>query len=397
MAERPIRTLVAVIEGLERLEVEQHLPDDPTFQLVGITQGIDETMRALRDAELDVLLVASRGPGDRALHMVDAAARAKPSLPVVVLSTNSPNGFLRRAFEAGAADVLVFPQTQDQIRFAMAKALARRSGLEASRQQQHGEVVCIVGPKGGSGKTLTATNLAVALAQLHYSVTLVDIDLQFGDVALTMGLRPEATIYDLAMAGGSLDHEVLDHYLVEHSSGVKALIAPSRPDQASAVTSDVIRDTYALLRQSNDFVIVDTPPGFTAEVIMSIDASTGLVMVGMLDSLSLKNTKLGLETLHLMGFEPDSIRLVLNRAHSRVGISVADVIAVLAREPDVYVPSDREISRAVNDGNPIVLARPESEATAAFRSLAHLFAAQPAPVGARAQSARRKRLFARKR
>ena len=93
-------------------------------------------------------------------------------------------------------------------------------------------------------------------------------------------------------------------------------------------------------------------------------------MVGMLDSLSLKNTKLGLETLELMGYDPTKIHLVLNRAHSRVGISQGDVVAVLGREPDVYVPSDREIPRAVNEGVPIVVARPESDAAPRSASLA---------------------------
>jgi pilus assembly protein CpaE len=396
--DRPLRALVAVLEGLDRLEVERGLPDHPNFQLVGITQSIDETLRTLRDVEVDVLLVASGGPGERAVTMIDAASRAKPGVPVLVLSATSPNGFLRRAFEAGAADVVLFPHSQEQLRFALSKAIARRTGSEAaSRHQQHGDVICVVGPKGGTGKTLTATSLAVALAEQQHSVAIVDIDLQFGDVALTMGLRPEATMYDLAMAGGSFDEDVLEHYLMEHSTGVKALIAPSRPDQASAVTPELIRDAYSLLRQSNDFVIIDTPPGFTAEVIMSIDAATGLVMVGMLDSLSLKNTKLGLETLSLMGVDPAGTRLVLNRAHSRVGISVADVISVLGREPDVYVPSDRDISRAVNDGVPILTAKPESEASSAFRSLAHMFITRPASVTQRPTRRRRKRRFAKER
>jgi pilus assembly protein CpaE len=399
MMDRPIRALVAIIEGFDRLEIQRSLPDHPSFQLVGVTHTVDETMRSLRETDLDLLLVASGGHGERAIGVVDAAVRVRPGIPVLVLSVNSPNGFLRRAFEAGAADVVLFPQTQEQLRFAMSKALARRVGVDvAPRQAQHGDLITIVGPKGGTGKTLTATNVSVALAELGHSVALVDIDLQFGDVALTMGLRPDATIYDLSMAGGHIDQDVLDHYLIEHTSGVKALIAPSRPDQASAVTAELIREAYTLLRQSNDFVIVDTSPGFTAEVIMSIDASNSLVVVGMLDSLSLKNTKLGLETLRLMGFDPGNIRLVLNRAHSRVGISVTDVIAVLGREPDIYVPSDREISLAVNEGVPIVTVKPESEGSIAFKNLAQMLGRGHVPVAGAGRPRRRRRraLFARR-
>jgi pilus assembly protein CpaE len=96
-------------------------------------------------------------------------------------------------------------------------------------------------------------------------------------------------------------------------------------------------------------------------------------MVGMLDSLSLKNTKLGLETLELMGYDRSRTRLVLNRADSRVGISADDVIAIVGRPPDVTVPSDRDVPRSVNEGKPIVLAKQKSEAAKAFRTLAELY------------------------
>src|SRR5437899_2909726 len=112
-----------------------------------------------------------------------------------------------------------------------------------------------------------------------------------------------------------------DRPLIRPSSGVKVLIAPTRPDQASAISIDYLRDIYAALRTMCDAVIVDTPPGFTPEVIATIDVSGEVCMVGMLDSLSLKNTKLGLETLDLMGYDTESVSLVLNRADSRVGIT----------------------------------------------------------------------------
>ena len=152
-----------------------------------------------------------------------------------------------------------------------------------------------------------------------------------------------------------------------------SVLAPARPDQASAITIELLRDVLVVARQRYDFVIADTPPGFTAEVIATIDASSDLVMVGTLDSLSLKNTKLGLETLQLMDYDPKKIQLVLNRADTRVGISQHDVVSVLGSEPDVFIPSDREIPRAVNEGVPIVLSRPQSFAASAFHDLAALF------------------------
>ena len=159
-----------------------------------------------------------------------------------------------------------------------------------------------------------------------------------------------------------------------HDTGVDVLLAPARPDQASAITIELLRDVLVVARAARTTSsIADTPPGFTAEVIATIDASSDLVMVGTLDSLSLKNTKLGLETLGLMDYDPKKIQLVLNRADTRVGISQHDVVAVLGSEPNVFIPSDREIPRSVNEGIPITLSRPQSYAAASFHDLAGLF------------------------
>jgi pilus assembly protein CpaE len=155
---------------------------------------------------------------------------------------------------------------------------------------------------------------------------------------------------------------------------VRALLSPARPDQGGVVTAEFLKDVYPLLRQMHDVVIVDTPPGFTPEVIAAIDLSTEVCMVAMLDSLSLKNTKLGLETLELMDYQ-GSVRLVLNRADSSVGITPEDVVAIMGRAPDVLVPSDRNITRAINQGEAIVAAAPKSEAARAFKALAAPYAA----------------------
>jgi pilus assembly protein CpaE len=149
--------------------------------------------------------------------------------------------------------------------------------------------------------------------------------------------------------------------------------APTR----RAPSIEFLRELYSVLRSSNEFVIVDTPPGFSAEVIASIDASSHVCMVGMLDSLSLKNTKLGLETLELMGYERDRIHIVLNRADTQVGVTPDDVASVIGRTPDVMVPSHRDVTRAVNEGRPIVIGKPRSDAARAFQRLAALYEGAP--------------------
>ncbi len=372
-----IRIIVILAEHADRQLVESALENEPSLEVIGDADYLED-WNGLLEQPSDLVVVGCYGHDDAVTRMVDHAVKHRPDRPVVVMSEASPNGFLRQAFEAGADDVITLPQSSEQIAFTLEKVIARRKGL-AVPGKAAAPLIAILGPKGGTGKTLIATNLAVALAQRDANVVLVDLDLQFGDIGLALGLSPERTMYDLMKAGPPFDHEKLDRHLIRHSSGVKVLIAPTRPDQASAVSIDFLRDIYASLRTMCDAVIVDTPPGFTPEVIATIDVSSEICMVGMLDSLSLKNTKLGLETLDLMGYETDHVSLVLNRADSQVGITPDDVSTIVGRGPDVSIPSDREIPRSVNEGTPIVAAKQGSGAAKAFRALADRYAKTPAP------------------
>jgi pilus assembly protein CpaE len=373
---QPIRTLVALDGDIDRSLVETAVPGDGGIRLVGIVDGFEECWTTLQETPTDLLVVACSGYSDRALVFIDGAVRQHPERPVVVLVDGSPNGFVRRVFEAGADDLVSLPQEPEAVAFALEKAVARKHGAGSGNGVALAPMICVLGPKGGTGKTLSTANLAVALAQSGARVAVIDLDLQFGDVGLALGLSPEKTIYDLAKSGGSLDAEKIDGFLVTHETGVRVLMAPTRPDHAGVVTIEFLREVYSLLRSTYDYLIVDTPPGFTPEVIASIDSSSHICMVGMLDALSLKNTKLGLETLELMGYDQDRIRVVLNRADSRVGITRDDVTAIVGRKPDVLVPSDRDIPRSVNEGAPIVTVKRRSEAARAFSALAEMYQAQ---------------------
>jgi pilus assembly protein CpaE len=381
----PIRILVAVEHGLNQEGVRTTLSIEPDVQVVGLVDGFDQQAPTVYEIPADVTVVACSAQTGEALAFIGEAVARQPDRPLVVVCDGSPNGFVRRAFEAGADDIVTMPPAgtvpdsavQAQLLFSLEKAVARRSSA-ALAGRQLGGMITVLGPKGGIGKTLTATNLGASLADRGQKVVLVDIDLQFGDVGLALGLAPETTIWDLATSDGSLDEEKIEAYLTHHKSGMRVLLAPSRPDQAAAVTVDFLRNLYSFLRGSNDFVIVDTPPGFTPEVISSIDSSTDVCLVGTLDSLSLKNARLGLETLGLMGFDNAHIRMVLNRADSRVGISHGDVAAIIGRSADVLVPSHRDIARSVNEGTPIAIADRRSEAARAFHGLADVYVAEAA-------------------
>jgi pilus assembly protein CpaE len=375
-----VKTLVALDGGIDRDTVEAALPEGSDIQVVAFVDGLEESWTALQETATDLVVIACAGYSERTLVFIDGVVKQRHDRPIVVLCESSPNGFVRRVFEAGADDIVTLPDTPGNVLFTLQKAVARKQGAAVATGVAQAPMVCVLGPKGGTGKTLTACNLAVSLAENGRKVALVDLDLQFGDVGLALGLAPERTIHDLAKAGGSVDAEKIESFLVPHSSGVQVLMAPTRPDQAGGITVEFLREVYSALRTVADFVVVDTPPGFTPEVIASIDSSSHVCMVGMLDSLSLKNTKLGLETLELMGYDQDRISLLLNRSDSRVGIAQDEVVAITGRSPNVLVPSDREIPCSINEGVPIVLAKSRSEAAHAFHSLAQMYLAADPPV-----------------
>ncbi len=233
----------------------------------------------------------------------------------------------------------------------------RKRGTSKPKAETVRNVICVLGLKGGSGKTLTSVNLGVSLAQAGHSVALMDLDLQFGDVALAMGLTPMRTIYDLVRSGGSLDAGKLEDFLMEHPSGARALLAPVRPDQAAMITVPFLAEVQRLLGEMFEFVVIDTPPSFAPEVISAVDSSNDVLVVAMRDTLSLKNTKLGLETLERMEYDRRRVKILLNRANTNVGIEREDVLAILGRDVDILVPSHRDITRSINQGEPIALQR----------------------------------------
>ena len=390
MSSLPLTIQIVLDDGIDPVPIEEALPAGTrarTARFADAGRGGFLT----GDSQSDMLIVGSAGDSDAAIALIERAVRERPERPVVVLYAGSPNGFMEQAFAAGADDLITLPLPSAQLAFALEKSIARRRGAAPTNGST--TMISVLGPKGGTGKTLTSCNLAVALALAGERPVVVDLDLQFGDVGLALGLRPERTIYDLAVSGGSLDADKVDAFLAEDKSGARALLAPLRPDQASAIDIAFLRSVFEILRSRYEFVIVDTPPAFTPEVIAAIDSSSHLCVVGMLDALSLKDTKIGLETLDQMGYAPESVTLVLNRADTNVGIGKSDVERLLGRSPDVLVPSDRAIPRAVTEGRAIVEAEPRSGAAKAFRMLSDIYVRAASGVTAETADGGRRKLL----
>lgn len=379
MATKSISVIVAHDDSVEGPWITDHITQDTDMLVEEVVDSLSPGSDALHHTEADVLVVACGNESSAAVGLIEWWVGHYPDRPAVVLCQSSANGFVGRAFAAGADDLIVLepgPQVSEasahHVQFALHKAVVRKV-TPGEGDTSLATMICVLGPKGGIGKTMVACNLALTLLSRRKRVVLVDLDLQFGDVALSLGLRPERTIYDLATSGGSLDANKVDAFLISHHSGLRVLAAPIRPDQTGAVTTEFMTDVLTVLRSEFEYIVIDTPPSFSPEVIAAVDSSSFVVMVGMLDALSLKNAKLGLETLDLMGYPAERVRVVLNRANTSVGITSRDVANILERSPEVLIPSSRDITTSVNEGNPIVLSQKRSDAARSFSALADLF------------------------
>jgi pilus assembly protein CpaE len=363
----------------------------------------DEAMAAVAAEGRDVLATII-GPSltDRdALALAGALQQGTPDISVLLIRRQESGELIRQALNVGVKGVLSSASDETAVRTAAARAveIARtlRGRLGGGAPTDNGEgrapgkVVTVFSSKGGCGKTFLSTNLAVSLTRNGAEVALVDLDLHFGDVAIMLHLFPSHTIYDAAQNPG-LDALSLKSFLTRHDSGIWALVAPTEPTVADTINPGTIGNILKLLRSAFDYVVIDTPPAFSEPVLAAFDESDWLVMLATLDVPSIKNLRLTLQTMELLHFPKGRIRVVVNRADSKVGLRLPDVEKLLSSPVDTTIPSSRSVPLSVNKGSPIMLEEPKGPVAESIRRVA---AQLTEPQIGRTKQKQRRSLFAR--
>ena len=358
-------------------EVVQALEGHDELELVGSSESVQEAAAALAGGHLEAILHATRGPLYPAEEL--AALREYTRAPVILLASGDSAGLLEEALEDGVADLIPLPQLTENVVFAIRKAChhGRRAQNADGRR---GRVITVFSPKGGVGKTVVSTNLAATFCKsMGKSTLLLDLDLQFGDAAIMLGLQPEKTIYDLVVAPGELDSEKLAGYTTKHASGLEILPAPLRPEDAELVTESKLARLLEVARESYDIIVVDTSPFFHGPMLATLDRTDELLMLCGLDVPTLKNVRLSMQTLELLSFPASRIRFVLNRANSKVGMKKSEVEGALDVKIGFEVPSDRAVPIGVNRGAPPAIADTGSDFAKAIRVVAKSLLANEQP------------------
>ncbi|HVL28009.1 MAG TPA: AAA family ATPase [Acidimicrobiales bacterium] len=362
---------------------------DPALGRMHPRQAVD-----LIDAPSSAVVVL--GPGLAVPDAIDLAAAfdaARPDVCTVVVARPQPKTY-ELALRAGARDVLPLGTTGPELHQVLARAAeaaGRRQATAALRSAEvaTGRVITVIGSKGGSGKTTVATNLATSLAKgAPGRVALVDLDLQFGDVASAISISPHATMADAARANGRLDRTALKVFLEPHA-GFYALCGPLFPADADDISATTVGHVVELLAHEFDYVVVDTAAGLDEHALAAIERSSDLVLVCATDVPSVRGMRKALDALDLLGMTTAARHLVLNRSDAKVGLARRDIEATIGLPVHVLVPSSRTVTISMNQGTPVTESDPRSPVGKAFAELAARFlaGAAPAPAASHARPA----------
>ena len=353
-------------------------------KIIVSTRNVSELEMILNNNQVDVLIFGPSLSGKDAISLGESVSAAHPDIAIIFMSTEVTTELLRDALRAGAKDVLpASSMTGRELFQALKKAYEHCQRVRKAakiplsnvrpRKMKDGrsaKVVTFFSAKGGVGKTFIAANAGVGLAkQTNKEVALIDLNLQFGDVGVMLQLQPKHTIYEAASAFQRLDADLMRGFLTPHPSGVRALLAPVEPDKAEAISSEEITKIISTLKGMCDYLLIDTPPTFNDNVLAALDISDEIILVASLDVPSLKNTKLTLNMLELLKYPREKIKILLNRANSRVRLNLKDVERALGTKAAITIPSDIVVPLSVNKGIPIVTDAPR---TAVARNLLNL-------------------------
>jgi pilus assembly protein CpaE len=410
------RIKVLIVDDIP--ETRDHLSKllgfEADIDVVGVAaSGAEAIERAVALAP-DVVLMDINMPDMDGIAATEQLSAKVPAAAVVMMSVQGEADYLRRSMLAGAREFLVKPFSSDELTASIRQVWTRERDKisrmvlpvaappPTTASGEAGVVVAVFSPKGGVGRTTVAVNLAVAAASLGGKrVALMDGSFQFGDVGVLMNLNPKnKSIAELVPELEAGDLESVENYLINHSSGVRVLLAPPSPEAAEHVTAAHTKRVVERLRQEHDLVIVDCTATFNDTTLAILDEADIILTLLSLEITSIKNMRLFLEVADQLGYGGDKIRLVLNRADSTLGIRVADVEHSIGRKVDHTIVSDgRSVVYALNRGVPFFLSNREAQVSQDILRLATSIAGAGAPAAdaadpTKAKAAAKKSLFA---
>ena len=383
MADR-IRVMIVDDIAETREQLRKLLSFDPDIDVVAMAGSGEEALKNIPQAFPDVVLMDINLPGMDGIATTGKVVEAMPTVQVIMLSVQGETDYMRRAMMAGARDYLTKPPSADELLDAIHRAYKLRQKMGTGSlvapgigQQQAtattmratmAKIVTIYSPKGGTGCTTLAVNLAIAMQTMlgaDAKICLVDANLQFGDVAIFMKLQSTRTLADLAPHAQDMDADLLKTILVPHASGVQILVAPAAPEDAEVFKESGTEESGANIRLKTilefarrefDYIILDTPHQVDDVILTALDVSDLFVVVTRPIIPEIRGARLFIDLLQKLSYGMDKVSLVINGVdNKRMGIQ-PEAIERAMMPAMAHIPYDERIAlRAANYGEPLIL------------------------------------------
>lgn len=372
-----VRVLIVDDFADTRENVRKLLQFEADIEVVGAARTAQEGIQLTHELDPDVVLMDINMPDMDGIAATETIHQRSPQTQVVILSVQGDQNYMRRAMLAGARDFLTKPPMGDDLISAVRRggemarmergkskparpapaAASARGAVPGVAGLVQGKVITLYSPKGGTGCTTLAVNLAIALHTEDTRVVLVDANLQYGDVAMFFNEQGKNTILDIAPRVDELDPEVVEEIMIKHeASGINILAAPQRPEQGDKISVQQFNKVLEFLRQMYSYVVVDTASTLNDVILSAIDNSDAIILVTTQEIPAIKNARLFLDLLQSMGVDRAHLLFVMNKFDKRIGITPERVAENLKEKIGAVVPLDeRTVIPAVNRGVPFML------------------------------------------